>query len=183
MQQCNANEFLQYVAQNQSRLKQNLRKNVTYDPELFDDVFQTSIIKIYDSMVRQNLYVEDFEKYFFIGSKFEYINTDNKRRKLRNVTDDESAATWQIDESIEENSDEISRIYDETQDYLIYEYGEKSANVFLSYYWNKINTGRTSYRAVAEEYQISVKEVSPIIRTIKSDFQTKNIKLNDLLYK
>ena len=179
---CNADEFLQYVAANEKQLKQNLRKNVTYDPEIFDDVFQTSIIKIYDSMVRQNLYVEDFEKYFFIGSKFEYINTDNKRKKMRNVTEDESTAIWEIDDYEDDRSDEVSKIYSETQDYLIYEYGERDANIFLSYYWNKINTGRTSYRAVAEEYNISIKEVSSIIRTIKNDFQTKNIKLNNLLY-
>ncbi len=180
---CNADEFLQYVAANEKRLKNNLRKNVTYDPEIFDDVFQTAIIKIYDSMIRQDLHIEDFEKYFFIGSKFEYINTDNKRKKIRNVTDDESAATTTIDDTQEDTSEEISKIYAETEDYLIYEYGEKNANVFLSYYWAKINTGRTSYRAVADEFQISVKEVSGIIKTIKSDFQLKNIKLNNLIYK
>ena len=178
----NAKEFLEYVAANEIRLKQNLRKNVTYDADIFDDVYQTTIIKIYDSIIRQDLYVEDFEKYFFIGSKFEYINTDNKRRRQRNVTDDENKAHCIMDDCSDDRSEEISKIYAETEDYLKYEYGERDAQIFLTYFWNRINHGRTSYRAVAEEYNISVKEVAEIIRGIKADFANKNIKLNNLLY-
>ena len=41
-------QFLNYVGQNIKRLKKNLKKNITYDDGLFDDVFQESIIKIYE---------------------------------------------------------------------------------------------------------------------------------------
>lgn len=179
----NANEFLQYIAANEQRLKRNLRKNITYDAEIFDDVYQTAIIKVYDSIIRQDLYVEDFEKYFFISSKFEFINTDRKKRQQRNMSDDVCKADLLIDDVQEDNSEEITKIYNETKDYISYEYGDKEAEIFLSYYWNKINTGRTSYRAVADEYEISVKDVASIIIKIKNDFKNKNIKLNDLLYK
>ena len=32
-------EFLQFVAKNEARLKKNLQKNITYNPDIFDDVF------------------------------------------------------------------------------------------------------------------------------------------------
>ena len=77
-------QFLNYVGQNIKRLKKNLKKNITYDDGLFDDVFQESIIKIYDSIVKNNKDVGDYEKYFFISSKFNYIIRQNQERKRIN---------------------------------------------------------------------------------------------------
>lgn len=178
----NANEFLKFVADNETRLKQNLKKNVTYDSDIFDDVFQTSIIKIYNSMVKNDLHIDDFEKYFFIGSKFEYINTDNKRKKLRNVCEDESSAHSIIDDVREDKSEVISEIYKSTEKYLRDTYGERQAEIYLAYHWLRIESGRTSYKYISAEYEMSVKEVSAIIRSINADFKSKNIKLNNLLY-
>lgn len=179
----NAQEFLEYVAANEKRLKHNLKKNITYNDELFDDVFQTTVIKIYDSIIRQDICIDNFERYFFIGSKFEYINQDNKCKKIRNVTDDVSKTHCIIDDENEDHSEEIRKIYAETEDYLRYEYGDEEAEIYLSYYWNKVNSGRTSYRAVADEFNLSIEEVGDIIRKINADFRNKNIKLNNILYK
>lgn len=177
----NANEFLQFVADNEKRLKQNLKKNVTYDPDIFDDVFQTTIIKIYNSIVKNDLRIDNFEKYFFIGSKFEYINTDNKRKNLRNLTVDETSAHTLIEEETEDRSEEISKIYKSTEQYLKETYGEQRTEIFLAYYWLRIQTGRTSYKAISQDYEISVKDVSAIIKEINADIKGKNIKLNNLL--
>ena len=65
-------EFLKYVGDNIERLKHNLRKNITYDEDIFDDVIQDSIIKVYNAIMNGTR-IDDFEQYFFIASKFEYI--------------------------------------------------------------------------------------------------------------
>ena len=77
-------EFLQFVADNEARLKKNLRKNITYNEDIFDDVFQDSIIKVYNA-IEKGARIKDFEQYFFIASKFCYINQDNKsKNRLKN---------------------------------------------------------------------------------------------------
>ena len=81
-------EFLEYVAKNEAKLKKNLRKNITYNPELFDDVFQDTIIKVHNAIMKGQR-IEDFEKYFFIASKFQYINEDNKDKKRKQNSDNE----------------------------------------------------------------------------------------------
>lgn len=109
-----AQEFLEYVAKNEKRLKKNLRKNITYDPYIFDDVFQDSIIKVYDSIMNGTV-IEDFEKYFFIASKFSYFNADNKNK--RNIKQNDRDLLWNISHGYENNRGDISedakRVIDE----------------------------------------------------------------------
>ena len=81
-------EFLEYVANNEAKLKKNLRKNITYNPELFDDVFQDTIIRVHNTIMKGQG-IEDLEKYFFIASKFQYINEDNKDKKRKQNSDNE----------------------------------------------------------------------------------------------
>lgn len=78
-------EFLRFVAAHQRELRRALRKNVTYDPEIFDDVFSASIVKVHAAIVAGRE-VRDFRQYFFIAAKFEYIHRDNLRRRDRNRT-------------------------------------------------------------------------------------------------
>ena len=100
-----AQEFLEYVAKNEKRLKKNLRKNITYNEELFDDVFQDSIIKVYDSIMNGTI-IEDFEKYFFIASKFTYFNADNKNK--RNIKQNDRDLLFNISHGLENNRGDIS---------------------------------------------------------------------------
>lgn len=107
-------EFLQYVAENEARLKKNLKKNITYNPDIFDDVFQDTIIKVYDSIMKGTV-IDDFEKYFFIASKFQYINADNKNKKQIKNSDNE--ILYKISHGMENNkgdiSDDAKRLIDE----------------------------------------------------------------------
>lgn len=76
-------EFLRFVAAHQRELRRALRKNVTYDPEIFDDVFSAAIIKVHDA-IASGREVRDYRQYFFITAKWEYINRDNINRRDRN---------------------------------------------------------------------------------------------------
>lgn len=78
-------EFLRFVAAHERELRRALRKNVTYDPEIFDDVFSGTIVKVH-AAIAAGREVRDFRQYFFIAAKFEYIHRDNLRRRDRDRT-------------------------------------------------------------------------------------------------
>ena len=65
-------EFLDFVVKNEKRLKKNLMKNITYDENIFDDVFHDTILKVYETIVTKGdeCNIKDYEQYFFIASKF-----------------------------------------------------------------------------------------------------------------
>lgn len=180
----NAQEFLQYIADNEQKLKKNLRKNITYDAELFDDVFQNTVIKIYDTVIKNDLYIENFESYFYTASRFEFINTQNNHRKLKNqiccIDDVKNDIENYIDESkdILERQHEADVKYSHLVDFLIKEFGETDANIFLTYYMQR-SAGRTSYKKVAELFNLPIKTATEIIRGI-FEFLSKNDEINKI---
>lgn len=189
-------EFLQYVARNEARLKKNLRKNITYNENIFDDVFQDTIIKVYDRILKGTR-IEDFEQYFFIASKFCYINADNKQRK-RNEMDD-SDIIWRISHGYEckneDMSDDGKRLLDATSDddgwkikedknerinelfkFLSKRLNEvftpAEADIFLIYYRLKSEKAGISYHKMVKITGRKFSEISQIIQKIKKFIRT-----------
>ena len=76
-----AQDFLQYINDNLHKLKKNLRKNITFDEDIFDDVISESIIKIYNTILKNGTDISDYERYFYIVSKFTYIYRHNKQQR------------------------------------------------------------------------------------------------------
>ncbi len=174
----NAREFLQYIADNEKRLKRNLRKNISFDDDIFDDVFQNTILKIYTSIVKNDRWVENFEKYFFIASKFEYILSDNRRKKAKTIHLEISDRHREMVDDTDEmlDADERSSLrYLRFVQYIQEEFGEADAEIFLSYFWHRVEYKRTSYQKIADEFGISIKQVSDIIQKIKQNLQENEI--------
>ena len=185
-------EFLQYVAENQDRLKKNLRKNITYNEDYFDDVFQTTILKVYDSIMR-GLRIENFEKYFFMASKFGYINEDNKQKKRKK--NDDSDILWRISHGYETNGKSMTTDGQRLMDDLaidddewrlkedrnlrineLFKYLSKRLNevftpaetdIFLIYYRLKSEKAGVSYRKMAIITEKPISEITQIITKIK----------------
>ncbi len=169
-------EFLQFVAKNEARLKKNLQKNITYNPDIFDDVFQESIIKVY-SAIENGARIKDFEQYFFIASKFCYINVDNKV-KARQKTDDRDAYVsidederfaeydnaWQIKEDRNERINELMRYLSKRLNEV---FSPRECDIFLIYYRLKSEKAGVSYKKLAKILEIDVKEVTNIIQRVK----------------
>ena len=166
-------EFLQFVADNEARLKKNLRKNITYNPEIFDDVFQDTIIKVYDRIMKGTV-IKDFEQYFFIASKFQYINEDNKVKKRLKVedreidTDDDRFAeddnAWKIKEERNENINELFRFLSKR---LNEAFTPAEADIFLIYYRLKSEKAGISYKKMTKITGRSFSEISQIIQRCK----------------
>lgn len=187
-----AQEFLEYVAKNEKRLKKNLRKNITYDPYIFDDVFQDSILKVYDSIMNGTV-IEDFEKYFFIASKFSYFNADNKNK--RNIKQNDRDLLWNISHGLENNRGDISedakRVIDEIavednewekkedkneninklfkfiSEKLNRVFSPAECDIYLIYFRLKSEKSGVSYEKMAKITGRSFSEISQIIQKLK----------------
>ena len=192
-----AKEFLEYVAKNEKRLKKNLRKNITYNEDIFDDVFQDSIIKVYDSIMNGTR-IDDFEKYFFIASKFSYFNADNKNK--RNIKQNDNDILWKISHGYENNKGDISedakRVIDEmaVEDDEWKKKEEKNENInklfqfisnrlnevfspaecdiYLIYFRLKSEKAGVSYQKMAKITNRTFSEISQIIQKLKKYIRT-----------
>lgn len=168
-----AREFLEYVAKNEARLKKNLRKNITYNENIFDDVFQSTIIKVYDRIMKGTV-IKDFEQYFFIASKFEYINEDNKIKKRQKVedreidTDDDRFAeednAWKIKEERNENINDLFKFLSKRLNEV---FSPAEADIFLIYYRLKSEKAGISYHKMVKITGRKFSEISQIIQKVK----------------
>lgn len=173
-----AREFLEYVAKNEARLKKNLRKNITYNENIFDDVFQSTIIKVYDRIMKGTV-IKDFEQYFFIASKFEYINEDNKIKKRQKVedreidTDDDRFAeednTWKIKEERNENINDLFKFLSKRLNEV---FTPAEADIFLIYYRLKSEKAGISYHKMVKITGRKFSEISQIIQKVKAYIRT-----------
>lgn len=200
-----AQDFLNYVAENEKRLKKNLRKNITYNEDIFDDVFQDTILKVYDSIMN-GTHIDDFENYFFIASKFAYFNSDNKMKK--HLKQDDRDILWNISHGYENNgqclSDDAKRLIDEMTDdgeqwRMSEEKNEKinklfrfiserlnnvfssaECDIYLIYFRLKSEKNGISYEKMSKITGRSFNEISQIIQKIKkfvkNDEEINNMK-------
>lgn len=180
-------EFLKYVADNMDRLKKNLRKNITYDEDLFDDVFQDSIIKVYNA-IQNGTRIDDFEQYFFIASKFEYIARDNKKKnRLKNddrdmLSDISHGVIEDLFSSIddgwkekEEKSDKINELFKFLSNRLNEVFSPVECDIFLIYYRLKSEKNGISYKKMAKITDKSVTDITNTIKNIKKFIKNDKI--------
>ena len=180
-------EFLKYVGDNIERLKHNLRKNITYDEDIFDDVIQDSIIKVYNAIMNGSR-IDDFEQYFFIASKFEYITRDNKKKNRLKQDDRDTLSRishgmiddiFQSDDDSwrdkEEKSDKINELFKFLSNRLNEVFSPVECDIFLIYYRLKSEKNGISYKKMAKITDKSVQEITNTIKTIKKFIKSDKI--------
>lgn len=164
----NADEFLVFIAQNEKDLKQRLRKNITYQKELFDESFQDSILKVYTHIVKHNKRIDDFLQYSFIAFKFNYINAQNAYRRRQSTYEDISEyknnESFSYTTEFEEEVDEYEMMYEVLKHELTYMFGEEDVSVFFDY----MRAGRGGYARIAEERNMPAKKVKECVCKIKA---------------
>lgn len=199
-----AREFFDFVEKNEKRLKRNLRKNITYDENIFDDVFQDAVIKVYEKIM-DGTHIDNFENYFFIASKFLYINTQNKERKKQEK--DDRNLLWNISHGLENNRGDISDDAKRCIDVIAVEDNEwekkeeKNENInklfkfisnklnkvfspaecdiYLIYFRLKSEKAGVSYEKMAKITGRSFSEISQIIQKVKK-FVRQDQEIQDL---
>lgn len=191
-------DFLEYVAKNEKRLKKNLRKNITYDEDLFDDVYQNTIVKVYNA-IEKGTVIEDFEKYFFMASRFEYINCDNKHRKRKQSSDSEFIAKMQNGKDMnvntfeamryrdritvmdgetnakEERAEKIQELFKVIAERLNEVFRPDQTDIFLIYFKLKSEKAGISYKKLSKITGKTVKEITQIVQKIKKFIRNDEI--------
>ena len=181
-------DFLQFVANNQAKIKKAVRKNITMDSEIFDDVTGDTIVKICDYIVKNKKFINDFNSFFFICAKRNYIITQNKKRG--HLKNDDNDFLWNVSHGMdlkarpedvriyneiidngdrydESNLKKINKLFGYISDRLNENFTPRDCDIYLIYYRLKSEKTPVSYKKLAKIMDISVKEVTNSIQKCK----------------
>lgn len=114
------NDFMLYVWNNLDTLNYALRKNITYDPDLYDDVTADTLCRIGEYIVTKKVFIKDFKGMFFLSAKRQYVAEQNKKRQMESKSDREYFS--KLDEA-------LGRYYDYIEDGDSTEYLIKQPNL------------------------------------------------------
>ena len=75
-------DFMMYVWDNHDMLCKAIKKNITMDDELFDDVTADTLCRIGEYILRKKVFINDFKNMFFMACKRQFIAEQNKKRDM-----------------------------------------------------------------------------------------------------
>ena len=190
-------DFLDYIARNRKELERCVRKNITYNEDFFNDVFNETIYKCADYITRKKAYIKDFKDFFFICCKRNYIYYDNKRKKT--VTDIKRDFFFNVSHGIEkkENIDDVTLYlqrlsddddYDERETKLNNisklfqficsrledEFGTAEASIYILYFKLKSENNKVSYKRLADIMGTTMSRISGSISKMKKFVRNDN---------
>jgi len=182
------NDFYQYIIRNEKQLKQEVRKNITYEEELFDEAYSDTIVKVANAILVNHKVIEDFRYYFFISFKQNFIQLQNKRRKIDKLKtygykDCEGLIIEDYDN--EERYDRIKILFKWLSDYLEEYFPPNEVDIYIVYYFLKVGKNRVSYKKMADIYDVELKYITNVIQNIKRFVKNDEIinkKKEEILY-
>ena len=182
------NDFYQYIIRNEKQLKQEVMKNITYEEELFDEAYSDTIVKVANAILVNHKVIEDFRYYFFISFKQNFIQLQNKRRKIDKLKtygykDCEGLIIEDYDN--EERYDRIRILFKWLSDYLEEYFPPNEVDIYIVYYFLKVGKNRVSYKKMADIYDVELKYITNVIQNIKRFVKNDEIinkKKEEILY-
>ena len=182
------NDFYQYIIRNEKQLKQEVKKNITYEEELFDEAYSDTIVKVANAILVNHKVIEDFRYYFFISFKQNFIQLQNKRRKIDKLKtygykDCEGLINEDYDN--EERYDRIRILFKWLSDYLEEYFPPNEVDIYIVYYFLKVGKNRVSYKKMADIYDVELKYITNVIQNIKRFVKNDEIinkKKEEILY-
>ena len=182
------NDFYQYIIRNEKQLKQEVRKNITYEEELFDEAYSDTIVKVANAILVNHKIIEDFRYYFFISFKQNFIQLQNKKRKIDKMKtygykDCEGLIIEDFDN--EERYDRIRILFKWLSDYLEEHFPPNEVDIYIVYYFLKVGKNRVSYKKMADIYDVELKYITNVIQNIKRFVKNDEIinkKKEEILY-
>lgn len=182
------NDFYQYIIRNEKQLKQEVRKNITYEEELFDEAYSDTIVKVANAILVNHKIIEDFRYYFFISFKQNFIQLQNKKRKIDKLKtygykDCEGLIIENFDN--EERYERIRILFKWLSDYLEEHFPPNEVDIYIVYYFLKVGKNRVSYKKMADIYDVELKYITNVIQNIKRFVKNDEIinkKKEEILY-
>ena len=183
-------DFFRFIIENEKELQKALKKNITMDDELFDDVTADTICRIGEYIMNKGIKVNSFKNLFFLAAKRQYIAEQNKKRKLQaihnrdffdNIFNGLEKKEKQEDLNIyrqllfcDEDIVRDDRRYSKVKELLTYIENKLSEvflpveiDIFLIYFILKSNKNGISYKKMARLTDIDLKFVTSSIQKVK----------------
>lgn len=168
-------DFWKYVTENEKQIKREVAKNITMDSELFDDVYQDTIVKVAEA-IQNGKDVNDLRFYFFISFKNNYIQSQNKKRKEKKLLHyDTSMLNDILDEAYsEERNTKINMLFDIMREILEENFSERDVDIYTIYMKLKSGRNRISYEKFAKIMDTDVKDITRTIQNVKNFVRTND---------
>lgn len=182
------NDFYQYIIRNEKQVKQEVRKNITYEEELFDEAYSDTIVKVANAILVNHKIIDDFRYYFFISFKQNFIQLQNKKRKidkLKTYGYKDCEGFFIEDFDNEERYERIRILFKWLSDYLEQHFPPNEVDIYIVYYFLKVGKNRVSYKKMAEIYDVELKYITNVIQNIKRFVKNDKIinkKKEEILY-
>lgn len=183
-------DFFKFVIENEKELQKALKKNITYDPDIFDDVTANTIVRIAEYILEHGIKINNFKYFFFIAAKREYITTQNKKRGLTNNSNrdffdnifnglekrekkEDLNIYYQMlndDDDIiesEKKAEKIHRLFEYLEKKLNDNFPPDEADIFLIYFRLKSEKKGISYKKMAMLLDKDLKYITNVIKKIK----------------
>lgn len=165
-------DFYTYITNNERQIKYEVKKNITYEEELFDEAYADTIVKVANAIMVNHKVVDDFRFYFFISFKQNYIQLQNKKRRMseQNVYGLFDTGTFDVSEDDnyeEERFERINQLYYFIAERLENFFPLNEVDIYIIYYRLKAGKNRVSYEKLAEIMDVDLKYITRTIQTIK----------------
>lgn len=199
-------DFFKYIIDNEKELQKALKKNITYDPDIFDDVTCNTIVRIAEYIMKNEIRIDNFKYFFFICAKREYIAEQNKKRGITNNSNrdffdnifnglekrekqedlDIYYSMLNNDEDImaeETKADKVHRLFEYLEKKLNETFLPDEADIFLIYFRLKSEKKGISYKKMAMLTDKDLKYITNVIKKIKKyikeseEIQNKKIEI------
>lgn len=181
-------DFMLYVWNNRDELNKAIKKNITMDDELFEDVTADTLARIGEYIINKKQFIRDFKSMYFMAAKRQFIAEQNKKRdKLKCSNRDFFDNIFNGLEKREKKSD-LDVYYDMLDDdvmdgerkaertHRLFKYLEEKLNevfegnevdIFLIYFRLKSEKKGISYKKLGDIMDKDVKYITKTIVKIK----------------
>lgn len=157
--------FLEWISDNERELKKAVRKNITFDPELFDDVFAEAIINVYNTITANNSEIKNLKNYFFLAFKWQYQMRQNQWRKRRDASVRGIVHNLDVYDEVEDEQakdTDITEAIKAMREVLTEQFGKRNTEIFFTYWTDKVKAS-TSYDKIGASYGLTADEVGRIL--------------------
>lgn len=182
------NDFMMYVWNNHAMLCKAIKKNITMDDELFDDVTADTLCRIGEYIMNKHVFVKDFKALFFLSAKRQFIAEQTKKRdKLKRGNRDffdnifnglekrenkndlniyyEMLESDTLNE--ERKAERTHKLFKYLENKLNEEFEGNEVDIFLIYFRLKSEKKGISYKKLAKIMDKDVKYITKTIVKIK----------------
>lgn len=170
-------EFLDYVAMHGETLMRNLRKNVKFEDDLFMDVYQETVVSVYEAIVEKGVEVRNIEKYFFKASVNNYLRARSERDARRNSRVGIEGGRAPVADTPEDPAPphDAAATLARVERHIEATYGHTAARLFMAYYRRRVERGFNNYKAFAAETGLAEHYIGEMLCRINRNLRHRRI--------